>query len=153
MSARWVRSARPQVLRLEVQSIVEHREVVLRALSAACRLCALDPDGPAARDLQARTLSAVGEAFNNIVLHGYRDRPPGRVLVEITVGSAELTVRLRDDGISFDPRQTPAPDLGAMPENGMGVFIMRSFADRLDYAPGTSNVLTLNMLAHQAPSA
>jgi serine/threonine-protein kinase RsbW len=153
MSPTWVRSACWHVLRLEVQGIVEHRGVVLRALSAACRLCAGDPEGAAARDLRTRSLSAVGEAFNNIALHGYRDRAPGRVTLEIAVASGELTVRLLDNGASFDPRRAPPPDLGAMPEGGFGAFIIRSVVDGLEYAAGNANVLTLRILARQASSA
>ena len=153
MSPTWVRSACWHVLRIEVQGIVEHRGVVLRALSAACRLCAADPEGAAARDLRTRSLSAVGEAFNNIALHGYRDRAPGRVTLEIAVASGELTVRLLDTGTSFDPRRAPPPDLGTMPEGGLGAFIIRSVVDGLDYAAGSANVLTLTILARQASSA
>jgi serine/threonine-protein kinase RsbW len=153
MTSTWVRSDSRQVIRLDVQGILDHRDTVMRTVSSACRLCMGGVDDATARDLRSRALSAVGEAFNNIVVHGYRDRAPGRVQLEILIGAAELTVRLSDDGVSFDPRKGRVPDLGALPESGLGTFIIRSFVDRVEYAPGPPNVLTLEMVVRHAPGA
>lgn len=91
--------------------------------------------------------SAVGEAFNNIAVHGYCGRMPGIVRVDIDVVVEWITVELRDFGVSFDPTihaaLHPFADLGRLPESGMGVFIMHSFVERVTYLPGNPNVLTL----------
>jgi serine/threonine-protein kinase RsbW len=88
-------------------------------------------------------ISAVGEAFNNIALHGYLDLPPGRVEIEVAASPAELSIELRDYGRCFDLGAVQAPDLGHMHESGMGVFIIKSFMDRVEYTPGPPNVLRL----------
>lgn len=127
---------------------------MLRTISAACRLAARgrpDPDETEARLVNELT-SAVGEAFNNIALHGYRGGPtPGVVRVDVDIGNEWITVELRDFGTSFDPTAVPTPDLGgdiepvveSLPESGMGIFIVKSFVEQATYLPGSPNVLTL----------
>jgi serine/threonine-protein kinase RsbW len=88
-------------------------------------------------------VSAVGEAYSNIVLHGYAGREPGSIEMQIENSSEGMRVMMRDTGTSFDPSQTPVPDLDALPESGLGIFIMRSFVDEVTYVPGSPNTLTL----------
>src|SRR5580692_12774526 len=59
------------LIRLQLLGILEHRDVALRAVSTACKLVTPRPQGRAWNDFQMQVVSAVGEAFNNIVLHGY----------------------------------------------------------------------------------
>jgi serine/threonine-protein kinase RsbW len=94
-------------------------------------------------EFEAQTLSAFGEAFNNIAIHGYRSGPPGDVDIEIESDEAGITICLMDTGASFDPNSVAIPDMSALPESGMGLFIMNSFMDEVDYRPGTPNVLRL----------
>jgi serine/threonine-protein kinase RsbW len=132
-----------QMIRLEIAGQIHHRDVALRTVSAACRLaCASRPSTPETDDVLHAVLSAVGEAFNNIAVHGYRGRA-GIVQIEIAVGARKLAVELRDFGRSFDPSAVPAPDLDGLPESGLGVFIMSKMMDRVEYRPGRPNVLRL----------
>ena len=85
----------------------------------------------------------MGEAYNIIALHGYAGREPGTIRMEIEQGSDWIRVVLADTGASFDPAGARLPDLDALPESGLGVFIMRSFVDEVTYVPGPPNVLTL----------
>jgi serine/threonine-protein kinase RsbW len=50
---------------------------------------------------------------------------------------------MTDTGQSFDPDTIGPPELDELPEGGMGLFIMRSFMDEVDYHPGPPNVLRL----------
>jgi serine/threonine-protein kinase RsbW len=95
------------------------------------------------RRLLHSVISAVGEAFNNIAVHGYRDARPGVVEIDVAVDRRGLAVEMRDYGRSFDPRHATPPDLDALPESGMGIFIMNEVMDEVDYRPGRPNVLTL----------
>ncbi len=131
-----------QVIKLEVVGELEHRDIALRTVSAACRLAyARQAHIPEARETLAYVMSAVGEAFNNIAVHGYRGGPAGMVEICIAVGPSRLAVELRDYGLSFDPRSVPMPD--ELPESGMGVFIISSMMDEVEYRPGHPNVLRL----------
>ncbi len=91
-------------------------------------------------------ITAFGEAFNNIVIHGYEGRSDGMLDVEAELGHDRLTVRLIDTGASVDFSHVPAPDLESMPEGGMGVFMIHALVDEVGYRAGTVNVLSLTKL-------
>lgn len=133
------------IIVLEVPGIIECRDMVLRTVSSACRLIFPDADSRASRcsELTAHMVSAVGEAYNNIVLHGYSGRETGPVRMQIENCPEWMRVTICDSGASFDPSQSIPPDLAALPESGLGVFIMRSFVDEFTYTAGPPNVLTL----------
>jgi serine/threonine-protein kinase RsbW len=133
------------VVRLEVPGVIRYRDLVLRAVSAACKVGAQESgvDGEVAQELSVAIISAVGEAFNNIALHGYAGREPGFIRLEMDVEAEGVRVRLEDQGRSFDPASAASPDLDSLPESGMGVFILRSMMDEVTYVPGAPNTLTL----------
>jgi serine/threonine-protein kinase RsbW len=130
-------------IRIEVQGQLAQRDVALRTVSDACRVVLARKRGNKRRVLD-HVISAVGEAFNNIAVHGYRGGAPGVVEIEVGVDRrGHLAVEMRDYGRSFDPRTVPPPDLDALPESGMGAFIIKGLMDEIDYRPGRPNVLTL----------
>ncbi len=133
------------VISLEVPGILECRDMVLRTVSAACKLVIPSSRTRRSRfsEFSAHLVSAVGEAYNNIVLHGYAGREPGSIQIRIENRPESVQVMIKDMGMSYDPAQAPHPDLDSLPESGLGVFIMRSFVDEVRYVPGPPNVLTL----------
>ena len=114
----------------------------MRTLSAVCKVDATESHQQASA-FSIDLLSAVGEAYNNIVLHGYAGRTPGPIRMRIRKCSRGVKVEISDMGASFDPAQAPAPDLASLPESGIGIFLMRSMVDELSYVAGCPNVLTL----------
>ncbi len=116
-------------------------------------------------------VSALGEAFNNIVLHAYRDVRGGTIDMRACATPTSVEVVLSDRGRSFDPSAIAAYaapqmddagdiddiDLDRLPEGGMGLFIIRSFMDEMTYVAGGGgrpNVLVLRKswpLASAAP--
>jgi serine/threonine-protein kinase RsbW len=98
---------------------------------------------PSDEDFEDQTISAFGEAFNNIAIHGYRTGPPGDVDIEIESNEDGIVIRMMDTGRSFDPATADIPPMDDLPESGMGLFIIKSFMDEVDYCPGTPNVLRL----------
>jgi serine/threonine-protein kinase RsbW len=133
------------VVCVEVPGKMECRDVVLRAVSAACKLATPATQSPGTRnpDMRMQVVSAAGEAYNNIVLHGYAGRQPGSVQMRIQKCLRCVRVEIKDTGVSFDPTHTPPPDLPLLPESGLGIFLMRSMVDELSYVAGCPNVLTL----------
>lgn len=145
------------MIRLSVPGTLTFRDVAIRVVASACKLLRspvepldgsdADPSGgaqlaAAAEDFDSQVVSAFGEAFNNIAIHGYRGLPPGQVHVEIDAEGDDLVIRMRDDGASFHfPDHVAAPE--DLPERGMGLFIIRSFMDRVDYRPGPPNELSM----------
>ena len=125
------------MVRLHVPAQLPYRDLVLRTVSAACTLI-----GHPRSELRHQVVSAVSEAFNNVVLHAYDGRPgPLDLCIETT--TEELRVVMTDQGRPFDPSSVPPPDLSRLPETGMGLFIVDSFMDEVVYKPGPPNVLVL----------
>jgi serine/threonine-protein kinase RsbW len=127
--------------------------VLVRAVAAACRLVGVEGDGepqvePSEQlDLSeaftAQVVSAFSEVFNNVVLHSYGRERAGEVEVAIHPMRDGIEIRTEDHGEPFDLAAVPTPDLDAMPEGGMGVFIIRQCVDDFVYEPGPPNRWTL----------
>ena len=91
---------------------------------------------------------AVDEAISNILRHGYDDSAEPAVTIEAVADEEGVEVALVDGGRPFSPLDWPAPALegGAAerPVGGLGIYLMRTLADRLTYRrEGASNRLTL----------
>lgn len=133
------------LIRLQVPGSLQYRNLAVRVVEAACKLVTAGSED-ARGTFEDQVISAFGEAFNNAAIHGYSDRPPGMIDIEIDVVADAITLRIADYGKSFDPTLVAEPDLDALPESGLGLYIMRSFMDSLDYqagAPGAPNVLSM----------
>jgi anti-sigma B factor antagonist len=141
------------VIRLVVPCKLEYRDLLLRVVAGACKLVrprrATDAR-PAEGDFDDQVVSAVGEAFSNVVLHG-GNPADSEVELEIDTHPERLTVRLKDRGVPFDLESVPAPQLDRMPEHGMGLYIVKSWMDEVKYAKGEAgpggarpNVLTMS---------
>jgi serine/threonine-protein kinase RsbW len=133
------------VISLEVPGILECRDVMLRTVSAACKLGIPKSLPRASRpsEIISHVVSAVGEAYNNIVLHGYAGGEPGSIQMRIETCREWMRIIIKDTGISYDPSQAAPPALESLPESGLGIFIMRSFMDEVTYVAGPPNLLTL----------
>lgn len=89
-------------------------------------------------------VSAFVEAFNNAVIHAYEGHAAGPIEVAMSVDPRVLQVEVRDAGRTFVPEEVPEPDLDALPEGGLGLFIIRSFMDEVRYERrGLQNVLMM----------
>jgi serine/threonine-protein kinase RsbW len=136
------------VILVRVPGTLRYRDVALRSVSAACKL--VGGEGKrleaARRQLHEEMLSAAGEAFNNVAIHGYRGLPVGNIEFQIETDGREIVLRLMDHGRSFDAASAPMPVLDELPEGGFGLYIIKSFVDSIAYEAGQQgkpNVLTL----------
>ena len=142
------------MIRLSVPGTLRYRDLVLRVVTASCKLVRMLATGKQEARLESgefddKVVSAVGEAFNNGAIHAYRDVSPGAVELEIDVSADGITLRLSDTGHAFEPavEAQRQPDLATLPESHMGLYIMRSCMDKVTYRPGgsplTPNLLTM----------
>ena len=88
------------------------------------------------------------EVLVNIISYAYPDSD-GDIEITYTVEeSGGLVIEITDWGIPFDPLSLPEPDMEASIEDrkigGLGIFIIRSIMDEVDYKrEGDQNILTL----------
>ena len=80
----------------------------------------------------------VEEIFMNIARHSYPEGACGVVSVMYSVPApGELAVEFGDQGIEFNPLMVTPPDLGSDLDQrragGLGVFLLKEFADSLSY--------------------
>jgi serine/threonine-protein kinase RsbW/stage II sporulation protein AB (anti-sigma F factor) len=68
---------------------------------------------------------AVSEAVSNAVVHGFRDRDPGRVDIRALVEGDRVVVSVSDDGVGV----TPNPQ---SPGLGLGLALIGSLADGVE---------------------
>jgi anti-sigma regulatory factor (Ser/Thr protein kinase) len=112
---------------LRVPGVIGVRHVVLDAVSAAAHLvmARIDPQGERTRLFADMVVGAVGEVFNNIVLHGRHDGEADLVYLRMEVQRGRLRLTIDDFGISFiapgvraQPRAAPPGSAGARAVGG-----------------------------------
>jgi anti-sigma regulatory factor (Ser/Thr protein kinase) len=141
------------MIKLSVPGTLRYRDVVLRVTASACKLArsgakpVQDTGQEIDDEFESKVVSAVSEAFNNIAIHGYGEGAAGEVDLEFQVNEEGITVTLSDRGRGYDPASVSRRAPGALPESRMGLFIIDSFMDVVEYrraeSPGAPNVLTL----------
>jgi serine/threonine-protein kinase RsbW len=131
---------------LRLPATIEVRHLAVRMVSSLLEHAAAG--NAAFRD---EMITAFGEAFNNIVLHGYRDQIGGELEIEAELGPDEVTLRLKDRGRAIDFSRVSPPDLDSMPQGGLGVFMIYALVDEVAYRCGAVNVLSLTKRTSTAP--
>lgn len=135
---------------LRVPGRIEYRDLAMRVVAASCKVASRERT--ISEEFLHELVSAVGEAFNNVVFHAYVEGPVGSVTLRINNEPAGMEVCIEDTGASFDPDDVPPPDLEDPQEGGMGIYIMRAFVDTMTYESGSPNVLRLFKKFKPAPS-
>jgi serine/threonine-protein kinase RsbW len=127
----------PGLFQVTLPARIAARAQAIQLIVDVCRAHALS------LDVEHSVVSAFGEAFNNVCVHSYRGGE-GDVAIEVELEPDRLLVRLRDRGVGFDPSAVRAPDLEALPEGGLGIFIMmRAMDDVRWYYEDGENVVAL----------
>ncbi len=123
---------------LRFPALLDYRPVAMDLVSTLIQQVAR-----ADRDFRNQMLTAFGEAFNNIVIHGYGGTRDGILEIEAEMTADRMTLRLMDTGKDVNFSDVAQPDLDSLPESGMGVFMIYALVDDVQYKGGSPNVLTL----------
>jgi serine/threonine-protein kinase RsbW len=124
-----MRAGHRQVVRLEFTSVLEMVDLAQMVGDYVARQAGLDDDAIHWINV------AVRESVINAIKHGNQEDAGKRVFVEFERadgGAASvLTIRVRDQGLGFDPSLLTDP---LAPENilkasGRGIFLIRNFMD------------------------
>lgn len=75
------------------------------------------------------------EAFINAVKHGNRNDPEKKVTVKYQIDPQKTVISLTDEGQGFVPDSIADPTIGnnIYKIGGRGLFLIRSFMDRVDF--------------------
>ncbi len=158
MTARSRSAAAPVILR--VLSDPAYLCVVRAAAERFCLLVGFDQESAQAIGL------ALDEALANVINHGYDGRSDQPIHVEFQMkrpaGSAraprdgpagELQICVRDFGRQVDASQIHPRSLEEVRPGGLGVHIMRSVMDRVEYRKRGLLGMELRMIKKQGDSA
>lgn len=91
---------------------------------------------------------ALDEALTNTISYAWPQGGDHEATVTLRIGAKAVEVEVSDDGVPFDPLDTPSPDLEADIDaraiGGLGVHVIRTLMDTVNYRrAGDRNVLTL----------
>jgi len=77
------------------------------------------------------------EALSNIIYYAFIDSREHKIRISISLGKNKLTIRIKDDGIPFDPTSRPQPDISLSavqrPVGGLGIFLISKIMDTIQY--------------------
>lgn len=101
-------------------------------------------DAGASGDVLCDIKIAVGEALTNAYKHGSRNKGTDKITVRCATDSSMLEVEIEDQGVPFNPEDTPAPNPKDMKPHGMGIYLMRQTMDRVEFAAtGSGNLVKM----------
>jgi serine/threonine-protein kinase RsbW len=80
---------------------------------------------------ESAILTAVGELCTNSIKHAYDGRGGQPIQLRVTAFDDRIVVEVEDFGRPFDAARYVAPDLDALPEPGVGLFLARELVDSL----------------------
>lgn len=89
---------------------------------------------------------AVDEACTNVIKHAYRFDASKSIDIAVIVEPKRFTVRIRDEGVPFEPARYEEPNVESLIAKrrggGLGVYLMRQLMDDVEYrtADGTNEV-------------
>lgn len=99
-------------------------------------------------DFYARLMLTVSEAATNAVVHGNDLDIDKKAIIIAEVNDSLLTIITTDEGEGFDPEDVPSPleEENILIPSGRGVFLMKEYADEVEYQDeGRKLVLKFNL--------
>ena len=99
-------------------------------------------------EFYARLMLAVSEAATNGILHGNKLEESKTVTIKAYKDQDKLIFESKDQGEGFDPEEIPDPlaEENLLKPSGRGVFLMKEYADEVDYSEnGTKLKLVFNL--------
>jgi len=109
---------------------------------------AFGPQSGLTDDATFKLTLALDEIVANVVRHGFDDDREHRIEVKVTVDDRTVTASVEDDGVEFDPREAPVPDLDLPIEmrkpGGLGMHLVKATMDSVEYRRQDGrNILTV----------
>ena len=133
-------------IRIQIPARLDHVILVGLALRGICSATTLS-------DIETYEIeAAVAEAVNNTVKHAYQCMPDRELEIRVALSREAITIQVRDRGKSMKKLKACELDFDVhdrrnLPEGGMGLTIIQSSMDEVDYETLEGvNVLTMKKL-------
>lgn len=80
----------------------------------------------------------LSEALNNVIKHGYKNKPNHGIDINIRKNAKYLEVEIIDNGLPRKQLDVPSldfdpEDVDNLPESGMGLYIIHQLMDEINY--------------------
>jgi serine/threonine-protein kinase RsbW len=109
--------------RFSMSSEAEHLGGLRQWLRAQLERLAVDPA------TQSALVLAVGELCANSIEHAYEGRGGEPINVSVHGYDDRVVIEVEDFGRAFEPGRYVEPDLDAVPDHGLGLYLVRRIAD------------------------
>jgi serine/threonine-protein kinase RsbW len=119
-------------IQLSCDSRLDCTELLTRAVRGMVAAAGLPPRECAHVEL------AVAEAVNNVIRHAYHGEPGHPIELLFTLEDGRFTIEVSDTGTPMPERPSPVfdfdpQDVARLPEGGMGLFLIHSVMDEVEY--------------------
>ena len=129
-----------RLLELRFPARADRLKLVRGGVRAAARMCGFN-------DATAQSIVlAVDEACQNIIVHGYKGRADGEIVLGVFRRRDGILVRLRDFAPPVDPAKIKPRALDDIRPGKLGSHFMYEIMDSVEYRPspdGTGNLLEM----------
>jgi anti-sigma regulatory factor (Ser/Thr protein kinase) len=95
-----------------------------------------------------RVLLALTEAVTNVIRHVYKDRPDQPIELAVRASPGSLRLELTDFGCFVDPSRICSRPLDEVRPGGLGVHLIRSTMDVVEYKQNGHGGTTLTLVKH-----
>lgn len=89
---------------------------------------------------------AVTEACANIIKHGYRNQPDGRINLYLEIVPEQLCITIEDFGRQWDPGNLKSRNMEEIRPGGMGIHLMTCTMDCVEFDCSGRNRNRLRMV-------
>lgn len=123
----------PVKIKIEINSDPKMLCVLRAAIGEICKL------GKFEHDDCTKIILAVDEACSNIMKHAYRGKIDKPITATFSLTSKMMEISLHDFGVSVDVKKIRSRELDEVRPGGLGVHIMKTIMDKVEYRNGTKN--------------
>lgn len=85
------------------------------------------------------------EALRNAMVHGNKENPAKKVMVEADIKEDSVIISVEDEGEGFDMEMLPDPtsEENLLKEGGRGVYLINHLMDEVKYENGGTKVIMI----------
>jgi serine/threonine-protein kinase RsbW len=131
-----------QTTRLVLPSHIEAVGAAAAAVTGFVQSCGIGEEAAFGIEM------AVREAVTNALVHGNQEDETKSVEVIFNCPGNALEIEVRDQGEGFDPTGVPDPTdpVNVLKPSGRGIFLMRSFMDKVEWFARPEGGTTVRMV-------